>query len=414
MEYLYSLNFAEKLDKEDPLREYRKQFYIPTHDGHPVSYFCGNSLGLQPKVTKFYIEEELLDWKNLGVEGHMQGKKPWFSYHHFFEAEAKLVGAKIDEVVMMNALSVNLQLLLTSFYQPKGKRRKVIMEGGAFPSDQYAIETQMQLKGADYSKDVIELKPKRGAHTLETKDIIAEIEKAGNELALILIGGVQYYTGQLFDMEAITAAGHKAGAMVGFDLAHAVGNVPLKLHDWGVDFAVWCTYKYLNSGPGGVGGAYVHEKYGNDPKIPRLGGWWGTEEKTRFQMKKGFKPQKGVAGWQLSNAPVISMSAHKAALDIFEEVGMEALREKSLKLTGFLEFLLKDNKNITIITPGDQAQRGCQLSFLTGKDGKKIFEKLKANNIVADWREPNVIRVAPVPLYNTFCDVFRLAEILNA
>lgn len=413
-DYENSAAYAAKRDKADPLREYRKQFYIPEHGGKASIYLCGNSLGLQPKVTKFYIEEELLDWKNLGVEGHFKAKNPWAKYHHFFKDEALLVGAKPDEVVVMNGLSVNLHLMMASFYRPEGKRTKILMEAGAFPSDQYAVETHLQLRGGKYPDDVIEVASREGEHTLRTDDIVKAIADAGDELALVLMSGVQYYTGQLFDMKTITKAGHDAGAFVGFDLAHAVGNVPMELHEWGVDFAAWCTYKYLNSGPGGVSAVFVHEKHGNDPNTPRLAGWWGHNEDERFQMKKGYKPMKGAAGWQMSNAPVLSMAAHKAALDMFTEVGMDALREKSLELTGYLEFLLKDNDKFEIITPRDPEQRGCQLSILTGKDGKKLFDKLTDAGVIADWREPNVIRVAPVPLHNTFTDVFRFAEIVNA
>lgn len=413
-DYENSAAYAARRDKEDPLREYRKQFYIPEHEGKASIYLCGNSLGLQPKVTKFYIEEELLDWKNQGVEGHFNAKNPWAKYHHFFTDEALLVGAKPEEVVVMNGLSVNLHLMMASFYRPDGKRKKILMEAGAFPSDQYAVETHLQLRGGKYPEDVIEVAPRTGEHTLRTEDIVKAITDAGDELALVLMSGVQYYTGQLFDMETITKAGHDAGAFVGFDLAHAAGNVPMHLHEWGVDFAAWCTYKYLNSGPGGVSAVFVHEKHGNDPSTPRLAGWWGHKEDERFQMKKGYIPMKGAAGWQMSNAPVLSMAAHKAALDVFKEVGIDALREKSLELTGYLEFLLKDNDQFEIITPSDPGQRGCQLSMLTGKDGKKLFDKLTAAGVIADWREPNVIRVAPVPLYNTFTDVFRFAEIVNA
>lgn len=412
-DYANNLSYAQKMDKEDELREYRKRFYIPDKNGQGAIYFCGNSLGLQPKVTKFYIEEELLDWKNLGVEGHHQSKNPWFEYHKIFTDEALLVGAKPEEVVMMNALSVNLHLMLASFYQPKGKRKKIVMEAGAFPSDLYVAESHLQMRGGTYPDDVILLEPRKGEHTLRTEDIVQTIKDNAEEIALVFMSGVQYYTGQFFDIESITEAAHEAGALAGFDLAHAVGNVPLKLHEWEVDFACWCTYKYLNSGPGGVGGVFVHEKHGRNTKLPRLAGWWGYDEATRFDMKPGFKAQEGAAGWQLSNAPIISMAVHKSSLDIFTEVGMPALREKSVQLTGYLEFLLKNNKNFEIITPQDPEQRGCQLSILTGKDGKKLFEKLKEGGVIADWREPNVIRVAPVPLYNTFTDVFNFAAILN-
>lgn len=414
MDFQNDLKFAQQLDKEDNLREYRKQFFIPDHQGAAVSYFCGNSLGLQPKVVKFYIEQELLDWKNMGVEGHLNAKNPWFSYHQLFEEAANLVGAKKEEVVMMNSLTVNLHLMLVSLYKNRGKRRKILMEAGAFPSDQYAVETFLRLKELDPDDIILEMKPRDGEYTLRTEDVLSTIEENRLELAMVLIGGVNYYTGQLFDIATITKAAKKAGAVVGWDLAHAVGNVPLKLHDWNVDFAVWCTYKYLNSGPGGVGGLFVHEEHGNNTDIPRMGGWWGYEEETRFQMQKGFKAQTGAAGWQLSNAPIFAMAMHKASLDIFAEAGLDNLREKSLKLTGYLEFLLKGNKNITIITPKNPDERGCQLSLLTKKNGKALFQKLKDNGIIADWREPDVIRVAPVPLYNTFADVYRLAEVLNS
>jgi kynureninase len=414
MEFQNDLKFAQQLDKEDTLREYRKQFFIPDYKGNTVSYFCGNSLGLQPKVVKFYIEQELLDWKNLGVEGHLEAKNPWFSYHHFFESAAKLVGAKKEEVVMMNSLTMNLHLIMASLYKNRGKRRKIVMESSAFPSDFHAVQSYLQLNNLDPEDIILELKPRTGEYTLRTEDILATIDDNRLEIAMMLLGGVNYYTGQLFDMPTITKAAKKAGAIVGWDLAHAVGNVPLHLHDWGVDFAVWCTYKYLNSGPGGVGGLFVNEEHGNNLDLPRMGGWWGTEEATRFQMNKQFKPQAGAAGWQVSNAPIFSMAMHKASLDIFEEVGIENLRAKSLNLTGYLEFLLKGNKNVTIITPKNPEERGCQLSLLAKKDGKALFNKLKENAIIADWREPNVIRVAPVPLYNTFADVYRLAEVLNS
>ena len=414
MEYTRDWKQIQQLDKEDVMREYRRMFFIPEKSGKTAIYLCGNSLGLQPKTTKFYIEEELRDWRDLGVEAHHTGKNAWVNYHHYFDAEAKLVGAKPSEVVLMNALSVNLHLLMVSFYQPKGKRNKILMEAGAFPSDQYAVETHLRVHGLDYNDTVIEVAPRKGEHTIRHEDFLKAIEDNRKELALVLIGGVNYLTGQLFDMAGITKAAQKAGAIVGFDLAHAVGNVPLNLHEWGVDFAAWCTYKYLNSGPGGVGGIFVHERHANNPDLQRFGGWWGTNEKDRFLMKKGFKPQPGAAGWQISNAPVFPMAIHKASLDIFDEVGMETLRAKSLLLTGYLEFLIKDNPNITIITPSDPAQRGCQLSLVAKKNGKQIFEKLGEEGVIADWREPNVIRVAPVPLYNNYSDILRFSEILNA
>jgi len=409
--------YARSQDQTDILYPFRERFLFPQHDGRDVYYFCGNSLGLQPKAVGFLMEKELEDWGKYGVEGHFQATYPWFSYHHFFnERLAKIVGADKDEVVAANTLTVNLHLLMLSFYRPQGGRYKIIMEAGAFPSDQYAVETQARMHGFDPNDAIIEIAPREGEHLIHEEDIYAAIEQAGSELALVIFGGVNYYTGQLFDMQAIAAAAHKVGAYAGFDLAHAVGNVPLHLHDWGVDFACWCSYKYLNSGPGGVGGMYVHEKYGNDPHFFRLAGWWGNDEKSRFQMKKGFVPQKGAASWQMSNAPVFNMVAHNASLDIFEKAGIKELREKSLRMTAYLEYLLGkiDGLSFNVITPANPEQRGCQLSMLFERDGRSVFEYLTANGVVADWREPNVIRVAPVPLYNTFEDVYMLYELLNA
>jgi kynureninase len=340
---------------------------------------------------------------------------PWFSYHHFFEERlGKIVGAKKEEVVAMNTLTVNLHLLMLSFYKPAGKRTKILMEAGAFPSDQYAVETQVRMHGLDPETDIIEITPRQGSALIEDQDIISAIEEAGETLALVMIGGVNYYTGQLFDMQGITKAAHAAGAYCGFDLAHAVGNVPLQLHDWKVDFACWCSYKYLNSGPGAVGGAYVHERYGNDPQFFRLAGWWGNDEKTRFKMQKGFVPQKGAASWQMSNAPVFNMVALNAALDICDKAGMGQLRKKSVHMTGYMEYLLKqvDHLPFEIITPAEPARRGCQLSLLFADRGREVFAMLTESGIVADWREPNVIRIAPVPLYNTYEDCYRFYEVL--
>ncbi|MEX0813208.1 MAG: kynureninase [Chitinophagales bacterium] len=404
----------EKIEKtEGENFSMRDQFHIPRENGKKLVYFCGNSLGLQPKSTKYLIRQELEDWKNLGVEGHFNAQNPWFKYHHFFKGAAKLVGAKEKEVVLMNSLSVNLHLMLVSFYRPKGNRYKIMMEAGAFPSDQYAVESQVKFHGYDYDDAVIEVQPRKGEHCLRPEDILDEIHKHKEELALVLFSGVQYYTGQFFDLKSITKAAHEAGALAGFDLAHAAGNVPLQLHDWQVDFAVWCTYKYLNSGPGAVGGVFVHEKHGKNKELPRFAGWWGNAESERFKMKKGFVPQEGAAGWQLSNAQVFNMIAHKASLELFNEAGMEKLRVKSLQLTGLLEQLIQDNPGLEIITPKDPGQRGCQLSILTGKNGKKIFEEMRKQGIIADWREPNVIRVAPVPMYNTEEEVRQFAKIIN-
>lgn len=410
---------AKEADKADALAPYRGEYYIPQLNGRDAIYLVGNSLGLQPKSVKTAIEAELEDWAQLGVEGHFEGRKPWFGYHHFFkEKTARLVGAKPHEVVVMNSLTVNLHLMLISFYQPHGKRRKIIMEGGAFPSDYYAIESQIRLHDLDVEECMIDIQPRPGEHTLRTEDILQTIVETGEELALVLLGGVNYYTGQAFEMPKIAAAAHAAGAYCGFDLAHAAGNLELQLHDWDIDFAAWCTYKYLNSGPGGTSGVFVHERFADRPDLKRLAGWWGHDEESRFLMKKGFKPGYGAQGWQLSNAQVLSMAAHGAALDIFDRAGMSALRQKSEQMTSFMYKCLNyaithENLEIEIITPGDPAQRGAQLSLLTNARGRKIFEYLRENGVIADWREPNVIRVAPVPMYNTFVDCFRFVEILR-
>lgn len=410
-----TLDYARAQDQIDTLYPFRERFHFPKHNGEDVAYFCGNSLGLQPKSVEYLMNQELKDWARHGVEGHFRAGYPWFSYHQIFSNRlAKIVGAQPAEVVAMNALTVNLHLLMISFYRPSGKRFKILMEAGAFPSDQYAVETQVRMHGYDPEEAIIEVTPAPGAHLIEDADIISAIEEAGDSLALVMIGGVNYYTGQFFNLEAITKAAHGVGAFCGFDLAHAVGNVPLQLHNWNVDFACWCSYKYLNSGPGAVGGAYVHERHGNDPTIFKLGGWWGNEESTRFQMKKGFIPSKGVASWQMSNAPVFNMVAHNASLDLFDKAGIDQLREKSVSLTNYMEFLLKKitHLDFAIITPAESSRRGCQLSMLFGSKGREVFEQLTANGVVADWREPNVIRIAPVPMYNTYEDCYRLYDIM--
>ncbi len=414
--YETTLEYAQTQDQIDNLFPFRERFLFPQQNGEDVRYFCGNSLGLQPKSVEYLMNRELRDWARHGVEGHFRAGIPWFSYHHAFSDRlAKLVGAGKDEVVAMNALTVNLHLLMMSFYRPQNKRYKILMEAGAFPSDQYAVETQVRMYGYDPYDAIIEISPAEGAHTIEDIDIINGIKEAGDSLALVIIGGVNYYTGQFFDLAGITKAAHSVGAYCGFDLAHAVGNVTLKLHDWNADFACWCSYKYLNSGPGGVGGVFVHERHGNNPEFFRLAGWWGNEEKTRFKMEKGFHPQKGAASWQMSNAPVFNMVAHNAALDLFEKAGMENLRAKSVHMTGYLEFLLRqvDNLSFQIITPSDPEKRGCQLSLLFGENGRQVFDILTENGVVADWREPNVIRIAPVPMYNTYEDCYRFYEILK-
>ena len=407
-------------DATDPLAAFRQEFHLPPGpDGRPCAYFCGNSLGLMPKTARAAAEQEFASWERLGVEGHFQAPSFWMHFHDTLtEATARLVGALPLEVVVMNNLTVNLHLLLVTFYRPTGSRYKILMEGGAFPSDQYAIESQARLHGVDPAEAIVELVPRPGEHTLRTADIEAKIAELGDSLATVLIGGVNYYTGQAFDMAAITRAGHAVGAYVGFDLAHAAGNLELHLHDWDVDFACWCTYKYLNSGPGGTSGVFVHERFAHRPDLVRLAGWWGHDASVRFQMKKGFRPMPGAAGWQLSNAQIFPMAIHRASLELVDRAGgMAALRRKSEQLTARLEHLihglnLPTNK-LEIITPADPAQRGCQLSVLVHERGRELFEFLAAQGIIADWREPNVIRLAPVPLYNSFEDVERVGTALR-
>lgn len=410
--------FAQSKDDIDFLNSFRSRFHFPKHNDQDVVYFCGNSLGLQPRSTSYLFQKELDEWAKWGVEGHFNAANPWLSYHkQFTQGLANLCGAQTNEVVATNTLTVNLHLLMLSFYRPnkESKRTKIIMEAGAFPSDQYAVETQVKMYGLDPDETIVELHPREGEHTLRPEDIINKIEEVGSELALIMMGGVNYYTGQLYDMQQITLAGHKAGAIVGFDLAHAMGNVPLKLHDWGVDFACWCSYKYLNSGPGGVAGIFVHEKHATNQDTFRLAGWWGNDEATRFKMKKGFIPAPSAESWQMSNAPVFNMIGLKASLDIFDKTNMEDLRKKSLELTAYMAFLLDDIKHLdfNVITPTDPNQRGAQLSILFGDNGRQVFDALTQNGVIADWREPNVIRIAPVPLYNTFEDCYKFYEILK-
>ena len=415
MLYENSITFAQKLDQEDSLFGFREQFHLLMKDGHPMVYLCGNSLGLQPKAIKHAIDQELKDWAELGVEGHFEGKNPWMYYHHFLtEKAAKVVGAKTSEVVIMNNLTANLHLMMVSFFRPTKKRYKILMEGSAFPSDQYAMETQARFHNLDPDDAIIELKPRDGEYLLRTEDIIAKINEHKDDLAIVMMGGINYYSGQAFDMKAITQAAHHVGAIAGFDLAHAAGNLNLQLHDWDVDFAVWCTYKYLNSGPGGTSGVFVNERHGNNPDLVRFAGWWGHEEKERFKMKKGFVPMQGAAGWQLSNAQIIPMAMHKASLEIFDAAGIENLRKKSEKLTGYLEFILNDySEHLTIITPKNKEARGCQLSIIVKKDGKKLFDFLQTKNILPDWREPDVIRMSPVPLYNSFEDIYKVGEAIK-
>lgn len=421
MNFINSVEFAEKLDAEDVLKDFRSKFYIPIINGKECIYLTGNSLGLQPRSTQDYVLDELEDWASFGVEGHFHARQPWFSYHEIFpNLLSKIVGALPEELVVMNQLTVNLHLLMTSFYQPAKERYKIICEAKAFPSDQYALESQVRLHGLNPEDAIIEISPREGEHIIRTEDIISSIQENKDSLALVLFGGVNYYTGQVFDMKKITAAAHAVGACCGFDLAHAAGNIELKLHDWQVDFACWCSYKYLNSGPGGVAGAFIHQKHIANASLPRLAGWWGYEKATRFQMEKGFKPIPTAEGWQLSNAPVLSMAAHKASLDIFEDAGMENLMVKGQQLSNYLLFILNDinavstKKLIEVITPLNENEKGCQVSMLMLQKGKEVFEALKQQGVLADWREPNVIRVAPVPLYNTFLDIFTFGQVVKA
>jgi len=412
-----SLDYAKQLDKEDTLHDFRDQFYIPILHGKESVYFTGNSLGLEPKIVQEYILNELEDWANYGVEGHFEGRIPWFSYHEIFPSKlTPLLGCKEEEVVVMNQLTVNLHLLLTTFYRPDKERYKIICEGKAFPSDQYALESQVKLHGLKPEDVIVEVSPREGEHHMRTEDILSVIKEHGKSVALVLFGGVNYYSGQVMDMKAITKAAHEAGAYCGFDLAHAIGNIDLKLHDWDVDFACWCSYKYLNSGPGGVAGVYINERHINNASLPRLAGWWGHDKDTRFRMEKGFKPINTAEGWQVSNAPVLSMAAHKASLDVFEEAGFDNLLAKGKQLSDYLFFVIDEinagkEKVIEVITPRDA--RGCQVSMLMLKNGREVFNALKEHGVIADWREPNVIRIAPVPLYNTFEDIYWFGEILK-
>lgn len=419
MQFENSLAFARRMDKNDPLRSFRKEFYIPRVNGKDSIYLCGNSLGLQPRAVEKHIMTEIEDWRRYGVEGHLHARNPWLYYHHqFTKPLANLVGGRKDEVVCMNNLTVNLNIMMVSFYRPSGSKTKIVIEGSAFPSDYYAVEQQIRFHGLKAEDNIIELLPRTGEVTLRTEDILATLSKHKDEIALVLLGGVNYYTGQFFDIRAISDCCQKNKLTLGLDLAHAIGNVELKLHDWNIDFATWCSYKYLNSGPGGVSGVFVHNKYANRPDLPRFAGWWGNAEKTRFRMEKKFVPQEGAAGWQMSNAPVMNMAAHKASLELFEKAGIKNLRKKSILLTGYLEFLLRSqvshlSSQVSAITPSDPKARGCQLSLQTKANGKKIFDKLTKAGIIADWREPDVIRIAPVPLYNSFEDVWRFADILS-
>ncbi|MDB5152436.1 MAG: kynU [Mucilaginibacter sp.] len=424
MIYQNTLEFAESLDAQDELKAFRNEFLIPQHNGKDTIYLCGNSLGLQPVSTEKYLVSQLNSWRDLAVEGWFQGDDPWLSFHRQLKQPlADLTGATSEEITVMNSLTVNLHLMFVSFYKPTNNKYKILMESGAFPSDQYAVESQVVFHGFEPENAIIELYPREGELTLRTEDIISAIEQNADELALVLFGGVNYYTGQLFDMAAIAKAAHDTGAYAGFDLAHAVGNVPLKLHEWNADFACWCSYKYMNSGPGGISGIFVHEKHFDNPQLKRFAGWWGYRPDKRFLMAPGFDPAKGAEGWQVSTSPILLMAVHKAALDVFEKAGgLDKLRRKSILLTGYLEYLVQQinqkhsDQLFMIITPSNPNERGCQLSIVCKRNGKAIFNYLAHNGVIGDWREPDVIRLSPVPLYNSFKDVYEavghLAEAL--
>lgn len=407
---------AEQLDLQDELAHFKQQFHFPQHDGKDVIYFCGNSLGLQPTNVEAAVMQELNDWKNLAISGFSKAKNPWLTYQEYLRPTlAKIVGAKEDEVTVMNTLTVNLHLLLLSFYKPTKQRFKIMMEAGAFPSDQYAVETLVKHFGLHPDETIIEICPREGEKLLRTDDIISEIVQHGESLAVVMFGGINYYTGQLFDMAAITEATHNVGAIAGFDLAHVAGNVPIQLHNWNIDFACWCNYKYLNGGPGAIGGLYVHEKHASNPNTPRLAGWWGNDEAIRFKMEKGFVPKTNASGWNISTAQVLNTVSLKASLELFEVATIEKISVKSIQLTAYLEYLLHQLPNIQfeIITPKNTDERGAQLSLYFLQDGKAIHQKIIDNGIIVDYREPGVIRVAPAPMYCSYKDVYRFYEILG-
>lgn len=414
MKYSAEKSFAKGMDAQDLLNKYRSQFSIPIKNGKEVIYFTGNSLGLQPKNAKKYVDQELQDWALMGVLGHKGAKNPWLPYHEFLtDSTAEITGSQPSEVVVMNTLTVNIHLLLVSFYRPNSSRYKILMEDNAFPSDRYALESQIKFHGYDPKDALITVKSSMGDVCPSTEDILSEIELEKDSLALIFLGGVHYFSGRVFDMKAITDAGHSVGSKVGFDLAHGTGNIPLRLHDWNVDFAAWCSYKYLNGGPGCIAGIFVHEKYHNDQTLPRFAGWWGHDKKSRFDMPSQFEHIPGAEGWQCSNPPIFPLASLRASMEIFQSAGMEALREKSTSLTAYLSFLLSELP-LEIITPLSNQERGCQLSLRMKKDGKSVFRKLTESGFIVDWREPDVIRVAPVPLYNSYHEVWEFAEKLKS
>ncbi|SHF88154.1 Kynureninase [Flavobacterium micromati] len=420
MNFKNTLEFAQQLDANDILHKYQEEFIFPQVNDKKVIYFTGNSLGLQPKRTKKYVDEVMDDWANLAVEGHFYAKKPWWDYHErFAEPLSKIVGALPSEVTVMNTLTVNLHLLMVSFYRPTKKRYKIICEEKAFPSDQYMFQSQVDFHGYKREDAIVEIKRRDGEHNIRLEDVLAKIEEVGEELALVLIGGVNYYTGQVFDMKTITAAGHKVGACVGWDLAHAAGNVKLQLHDWNVDFASWCSYKYMNSGPGNASGCFIHEKHHNDATLPRFAGWWGHNKERRFKMEQTFDPVHGADGWQISNIPILSLAPYLASVEMFDEIGMDALMQKRDSITSYLEFILHEidketDSTFEIITPANPTDRASQLSVLLHGEGRSLFDYLMKNGVITDWREPNVIRLAPAPLYTSYEDMYNFGQILKA
>ncbi|NDI97729.1 kynureninase [Flavobacterium sp. LaA7.5] len=419
MEFQNTREFAQQLDSKDKLAKYRDEFIFPHINGKQVIYFTGNSLGLQPKRTKAYVDEVMDDWAKLAVEGHFYADKPWWDYHERFALPlSKLVGALPSEVTVMNTLTVNLHLLMVTFYNPKPNRYKIICEEKAFPSDQYMIKSQVRFHGYDPNDAIIEIKRREGEHNIRTEDVLETIKEAGDELALVLIGGVNYYTGQVFDIETITAAGQAVGAYVGWDLAHAAGNIGMELHNWNVDFAAWCSYKYMNSGPGNASGAFVHEMHHHDMDLPRFAGWWGHNKERRFLMEPEFDPVRGAHGWQVSNLPILSLAPYLASVEMFDEVGMPALIQKRDCITAYLEFILHEidkevNSTFEIITPSDPKERACQLSVFLHGEGRALFDYLMENGVITDWREPNVIRLAPVPFYCSYEDMYEFGQILK-
>ena len=415
-----SREFAQSLDANDELRTYRDEFHFPKVNGKQVIYFTGNSLGLQPKRTKLYVDEVMSDWANMAVEGHFYSDKPWWDYQERFAVPlSEIVGAKSSEVGVMNTLTVNLHLLMVSFYNPTPKKYKIICEEKAFPSDQYMFQSQVKFHGFDPKDAIVEIKRREGEANIRLEDVLAKIEEVGSELALVLIGGVNYYTGQVFDMKTITAAGQKQGAYVGWDLAHAAGNIKLDLHDWNVDFAAWCSYKYMNSGPGNASGFFVHEKHHNDKELKRFAGWYGHNKERRFKMEPDFDPVHGADGWQISNLPILSLAPYLASVEMFAEVGMDKLIAKRNLITAYLEFVLHeidnelDGAEFEILTPSNQDERGCQLSVYLHGQGRELFERLMKNGVITDWREPNVIRLAPAPFYCSFEDMYDFGQILK-